>query len=214
MKKAKTIHRERAQQQHTGQQSFLNLFKSLFLSLEPWFPRRQLRPYLGKSDLATVVHALVTSRLDYCNALYVGLPLKTARKLQLVQRAAAMLLTGAGRREHTTPLLSQLHWLPICYRAQFKVLMLSYKALNGSGPKYLADRISAYEPTRALRSSGEALLSVPPVSQARLAGTRERAFSVVAPRLWNTLPVEVRQAPSLMAFRRGLKTWLFEQAFN
>ncbi|XP_067320958.1 uncharacterized protein [Anolis sagrei] len=171
-------------------------------------------PALLKSDLATVVHALVTSRLDYCNALYVGLPLKTARKLQLVQRAAAMLLTGAGRREHTSPLLFQLHWLPICYRAQFKVLVLSYKALNSSGPKYLSDRISAYDPTRTLRSSGEALLSIPPASQARLAGTRERAFSVVAPRLWNTLPVDIRQAPSLMSFRKSLKTWLFEKAFN
>uniref|UniRef100_A0A803TXA5 Reverse transcriptase domain-containing protein n=1 Tax=Anolis carolinensis TaxID=28377 RepID=A0A803TXA5_ANOCA len=142
---------------------------------------RQLRPYLGKSDLATVVYALVTSRLDYCNALYVGLPLKTARKLQLVQRAAARLIMGAAYRERTTPLLSQLHWLPICYRAQFKVLVLTYKALNGSGPTYLSERISSYEPTRTLRSSGEALLSIPPASQVQLVGTRDRAFSVVAP---------------------------------
>nr|XP_060618433.1 uncharacterized protein LOC132767443 [Anolis sagrei ordinatus] len=175
---------------------------------------RANRPYLGKSDLATVVHALVTSRLDYCNALYVGLPLKTARKLQLVQRAAAMVLTGAGRREHTTPLLYQLHWLPISYRTQFKVLALAFKALNGSGPTYLSERISAYQPARTLRSSGEALLSIPPASQVRLAGTRDRAFSVVAPRLWNALPIEIRSASSLMAFRKKLKTWMFEQAFG
>uniref|UniRef100_A0A803TL80 Reverse transcriptase domain-containing protein n=1 Tax=Anolis carolinensis TaxID=28377 RepID=A0A803TL80_ANOCA len=175
---------------------------------------RQLRPFLGRSDLATVVHALVTARLDYCNALYVGLPLKTARKLQLVQRAAARLITGAAYRERTTPLLSQLHWLPICYRAQFKVLVLTYKALNGSGPIYLSEHISSYEPARSLRSSGEALLSVPPASQARLVGTRDRAFSVVAPRLWNTLPTNIRQAPTLLGFRKAVKTWLCAQAFN
>uniref|UniRef100_A0A803T733 Reverse transcriptase domain-containing protein n=1 Tax=Anolis carolinensis TaxID=28377 RepID=A0A803T733_ANOCA len=82
---------------------------------------RQLRPYLVKSDLTTVVHALVTSRLDYCNALYVGLPLKTARKLQLVQRSAARLITGASYRERSTPLFKELHWLPFIFRSQFKV---------------------------------------------------------------------------------------------
>uniref|UniRef100_A0A803TWX8 Reverse transcriptase domain-containing protein n=1 Tax=Anolis carolinensis TaxID=28377 RepID=A0A803TWX8_ANOCA len=174
----------------------------------------QLRPYLGKPDLATVVHALVTSCLDYCNTLYVGLPLKTARKLQLVQRAAARLIIGAAYRERTTPLLSQLHWLPICYRAQFKVLVLTYRALNGSGPNYLSECISSYEPTRVLRSSGEALLSVPLASQVRLVGTRDRAFSVVAPRLWNALPSNVRQAPTLLGFRKAVKTWLCTQAFE
>ncbi|XP_062818981.1 probable RNA-directed DNA polymerase from transposon BS isoform X1 [Anolis carolinensis] len=138
---------------------------------------RQLRPYLKKSDLATVVHALVTSRLDYCNALYVGLPLKTARKLQLVQRSAARFLTGAGYREHTMPQLKQLHWLPINFRAQFKVQVLTYKALHGSVPTYLRDRISSYETVRTLRSSGEALLALPPPSQVRLVGTRERQWS-------------------------------------
>uniref|UniRef100_A0A803TWX2 Reverse transcriptase domain-containing protein n=1 Tax=Anolis carolinensis TaxID=28377 RepID=A0A803TWX2_ANOCA len=88
---------------------------------------RQLRPYLEKSDLTMVVHALVTSRLDNCNALYVGLPLKTARKLQLVQRSAARLLTGANYRARSTPLFKELHWLPFTFRAQFKVQVITYK---------------------------------------------------------------------------------------
>ena len=96
--------------------------------------------------------------------LYVGLPLKSVRKPQLVQRAAARLLTGAGYREHTTPLLKLLPWLPVCFRAQFIVQVMTYKALYGSGPGYLKDCILPDEPTRALRSSGEALLSVPPSS--------------------------------------------------
>uniref|UniRef100_A0A803TKZ4 Reverse transcriptase domain-containing protein n=1 Tax=Anolis carolinensis TaxID=28377 RepID=A0A803TKZ4_ANOCA len=175
---------------------------------------RQLRPYLEKSDLTMVVHALVTSRLDYCNALYVGLPLKTARKLQLVQRSAARLLTGANYRTRSTPLFKELHWLPFIFRAQFKVQVVTYKALNGLEPTYLGDRISPYEPARSLHSSGEALLSLPPPSQSRLVGTRERAFSVMAPRLWNSLPREIRQAPTLLSFRRSLKTWLFQKAFD
>uniref|UniRef100_A0A803SSM3 Reverse transcriptase domain-containing protein n=1 Tax=Anolis carolinensis TaxID=28377 RepID=A0A803SSM3_ANOCA len=76
---------------------------------------RQLRPYLEKSDLTMVVHALVTSRLDYCNALCVGLPLKTVRKLQLVQSTAARFLTGANYRARSTPLFKELHWLPLTF---------------------------------------------------------------------------------------------------
>ena len=73
----------------------------------------QLRPYLDRNNLASVVYALVTSKLDYCNALYVGLPLKTVRKLQLVQNAAARLITGTRRFKHIRPILARLHWLPI-----------------------------------------------------------------------------------------------------
>ncbi|KAF7243586.1 putative RNA-directed DNA polymerase from transposon BS, partial [Varanus komodoensis] len=82
----------------------------------------QLCPYLEYDCLVTVTHALVTSHLYFCNALYVGLPLKTVRILQLVQNRAARLLTGTGRYVHMTPVLRQLHWLPIEVRAQFKVL--------------------------------------------------------------------------------------------
>ncbi|KAF7247270.1 Netrin receptor UNC5B [Varanus komodoensis] len=113
----------------------------------------QLRPYLEYDCLATVTHALVTSRLDFCNALYVGLPLKTVRILQLVQNRAARLLTGTGRYVHMTPVLRQLHWLPIEVRAQFKVLVMTYKALNGLGPGYLKERLHPYLPTSHLFDS-------------------------------------------------------------
>ncbi|KAF7240887.1 putative RNA-directed DNA polymerase from transposon BS [Varanus komodoensis] len=73
----------------------------------------QLRPFLENDCLVTVTHALVTSQLDFCNTLYVGLPLKMVRILQLVQNRAARLLTGTRRCSYITPVLRQLHWLPI-----------------------------------------------------------------------------------------------------
>uniref|UniRef100_A0A8D2KSV3 Reverse transcriptase domain-containing protein n=1 Tax=Varanus komodoensis TaxID=61221 RepID=A0A8D2KSV3_VARKO len=174
----------------------------------------QLRPYLEYDCLATVTHALVTSHLDFCNTLYVGLPLKTVRTLQLVQNRAARLLTGTGRYVHMTPVLRQLHWLPIEARAQFKVLIMTYKALNGLGPGYLNERLRLYMPDHPLRSAGESLLREPSMKEIRRVSTRRRAFSVVAPNLWNSLPKEVRLAPLLLVFRRQVKTFLFKHHFN
>ncbi|KAF7237429.1 Motile sperm domain-containing protein 1 [Varanus komodoensis] len=127
----------------------------------------QLRPYLENDCLATVTHALVTSRLDFCNALYVGLPLKTVWILQMVQNRAARLLAGTGRYSRITPVLYQLHWLPIEVRAQFKVLVITYKALNGLGPGYLKERLLPYLPSRPLRWAAEALLREPSVKDIR-----------------------------------------------
>ncbi|KAF7243052.1 putative RNA-directed DNA polymerase from transposon BS [Varanus komodoensis] len=127
----------------------------------------QLRPYLEYDCLATMTHALVTPRLDFCNALYVGLPLKTVRILQFVQNRAARLLMGTGHYVHMTPVLRQLHWLSIEVRAQFKVLVMTYKALNGLGPGYLKERLHPYMPARPLRSAGEALLREPSVKEIR-----------------------------------------------
>ncbi|XP_070800657.1 uncharacterized protein, partial [Pituophis catenifer annectens] len=154
---------------------------------------------------------LVTSRLDYCNALYMGLPLRSTRRLQLVQNAAARVVTGAAWRSHVTPLLRELHWLPVVFRVRFKVLVITFKALHGIGPSYLRDRLLL--PTtshRPVRSHREGLLGVPSARQCRLVTPRGRAFSVGAPTLWNQLPPEIRRIQDLSAFRRALKTHLFK----
>ncbi|XP_067329759.1 discoidin, CUB and LCCL domain-containing protein 1-like isoform X1 [Anolis sagrei] len=164
---------------------------------------RRLAPYLSRDDLATVIQATVISRLDYCNALYIGLPLSVIRKLKLVQNAAARLPVGIPMRCHITPILLQLHWLPIEHRITFKVMVLTFKALHGLGPMYLRDRLTPYQPQRSLRSEDQDLLEVPSVKTLRLTATRRRAFTAVAPSVWNALPPEVRALRDLPAFRRA-----------
>ncbi len=69
--------------------------------------------------------------MDYCNSLYLGLPKSLLARLQMVQNAAARLLTGAKKHDHITPILASLHWLPVSFRIQFKILLIVFKALNG-----------------------------------------------------------------------------------
>ncbi|XP_005940566.2 uncharacterized protein LOC102297446, partial [Haplochromis burtoni] len=130
-------------------------------------------------DLEKCIHAFVTSRLDYCNSLYTGLHSALVHKLQLVQTAAARLLTGTGRFESITPALSDLHWLPIKLRIDFKILLLTFKIINSTVPSYLTDLLSCYIPGRALRS-GQMLLVRP---RSRLKTRGDRAFAAVAPYL-------------------------------
>ncbi|XP_070796004.1 proto-oncogene Mas-like [Pituophis catenifer annectens] len=85
----------------------------------------QLRPFLDRDALCTVTHALVTSHLDYCNSLYMGLPLRCTRRLQLVQNAAVRVVMGAPHYSHVTPLLHELHWLLVVLQICFKVLILN-----------------------------------------------------------------------------------------
>ena len=150
-----------------------------------------------------MIHATVTSRLDYCNSLYTGLPLNLLRKLQLVQNAAARVLTGTRWRAHITPVLSQLHWLQIGDRIRFKVLMLTFKALNGLGPAYLRDRLFHYSPPRLLRSTDQNLLRVPGPKDIKL-----------APAWWNALLSDIRALQELDQFHRAYKTELFRQAYG
>ena len=92
---------------------------------------RQLRPFLELEDLKTVVHTLVTSRLNFCNVLYIGLPLCLVQKLQLVQNMAESLVTGTPKGADITLVLKSLHWLPISFWVKYKVLVIAFKALHG-----------------------------------------------------------------------------------
>ncbi len=109
---------------------------------------------MSQQDLEKLVHTFIFSRLDYCNGVFTSLPKKSIRQLQLIQNAAAQVLTNTKRVDHITPVLRSLHWLPVSQRIDFKILLLVYKALNGLGPKYITDLPQNYEPSRPLRSSG------------------------------------------------------------
>ena len=180
-----------------------NITKSAFFHLRNV---AKIRPILSRPDAETLVHAFITSRIDYCNALFSGLPSTVTNGLRLVQNAAARLLTRKRKFDHITPTLIALHWLPIPARADFKVLLLTYKALNGLAPTYMSSLIERYTPPRPLRSQNAGLLKVTVPNKVTVGG---RAFTHRAPYLWNALPQAVRDANTLATFKSRLKTHLF-----
>ena len=125
----------------------------------------RIRKYLTKESAAVVVHAFVTSKLDYCNALLYGLPKYQLQRLQYmyVQNTAARVVLQMSRFQHITPVLCELHWLPIQYRIIFKILLLVYKALNGISPSYLAQKLHYCSHTRSMRSVSNELLMQPTI---------------------------------------------------
>ncbi|TWW62665.1 hypothetical protein D4764_04G0013120 [Takifugu flavidus] len=97
----------------------------------------RIRKLPTRHDAEKLIHAFVTSRLDNCNSLLSWCPNNSLRSLQVIQNAAARVLTGIDKRDHITPVLVSLHWLPIKFRIIFKTLLLTYKVLRGLAPSYL-----------------------------------------------------------------------------
>ena len=153
----------------------------------------------------SVVQALITSRLDYCNSLLANLTNTQMKRLKSIQHTAARLVTRTPLREHITPVLKQLHWLPVGCRITYKLMVLVYKCVNGTAPAYLCRLIQPKCRDSRLRQPSDLELHRPVPKKA--IGTT--AFGFVGPDRWNKLPERLRESASLNIFKRDLKTHLF-----
>ena len=163
---------------------------------------------LSREAAEPLVHAFVFSRLDNGNALLAGIPNDLLTRLQRVQNAAARCILGLKKRDRITEALRSLHWLPMRARIDFKILLLTWKALNGQAPGYLASLLTPKHHARELRSSSHQLLEIP---RTNLKTYGDRAFCVVAPKLWNCLPESLKCIKSRDSFKSALKTHLFRR---
>ena len=102
----------------------------------------RIREFSSTQTTEILIHAFVTFKLDHFNSLLCNVPKSVIEKLQSVQNAAARLITRSRRCDHITPILFDLHWLPVSERIKFKILLLTFKALHQQSPTYTQDLIT------------------------------------------------------------------------
>ena len=173
---------------------------------------KQVHRLFSRDVTMRLVSAFVLSRLDYCNAVLASLPKSTIAPLQRAQNAAARLVTGIGLRDHVTPVLQQLHWLPVQYRITFKLCLLMHRIHTKRAASYLTDKVAAtadLQSRAGLRSASTSKYQTP---RTRIK-FGERSFSYVGPSAWNSLPQHIREITDTMRFKKHLKTVLFQRAF-
>ena len=170
---------------------------------------RHIRSFVPRDKFESLVHAFITNKLDLCNSLYYNLPSYLLTRLQNVQSATAKCLLSRKKSESATEALDDLHWLPIRKRIQFKVAVLAFKIFNGQAPQYFIDTIIARKPLRATRLAQLSHLCCPTFTRPRLKSCGDRAFYASSVVVWNGLPESLREIPTLSAFKRGLKSYLY-----
>ena len=132
-------------------------------------------------------------------------------KLQRVQNNLARIVTGGRRRDHITPVLRDLHWLPVAKRIEYKVALITHKVLHQKQPQYLSELVDAYKPSRTLRSSSQHLVTRQTGIKTKLG---ERSFSHASAKTWNSLPTDLRAISEEKQFKSALKTFLFSAHFG
>ena len=171
---------------------------------------RHVRKCLTLDSAKTIACGLVAARLDYCNSLLSGTSKSNIMKLQRVQNDLARVVLQRRWGSPSAPMLTELHWLPIVQRIDYKVALITFKTLSSDRPAYLRELISKYEPTRVLRSLDQELLLTP----FRRTSSAMRAFSHAAPVTWNKLPLFIRKSTTVETYKKLLKTELFRTAFS
>ena len=173
---------------------------------------KMIRHFIPQTSFISLIVQLILSRIDYCNVALIGLPKQQIDRLQLVINAAARLISNTPYHHDITPVLSDLHWLRVPERIEYKICLLMFKSINGLAPCYLSDNIelvSSQQSRRKLRSSSSMDVLVP----ATKTKMGDRSFAVAGANAWNKLPSTLRDSPTLDIFKTRLKTHLFTRSF-
>ena len=150
------------------------------------------------------------SKMDYGNALLYGSTQSDLQRLQRIQNWAAKLINCALKKDHATPYLRELHWLPVRERITFKILVYVYKCIHGLAPPYLTSLLRLHYPARpGLRSASDTTRLFQHNTIRSLQTASNQSFSIAAPQIWNSLAISIRNSPSLDTFKKALKHKLF-----
>ena len=167
-----------------------------------------------RTATTTLVSAFVLSRIDYCNSLLFGSTHDVTSHLQWTQNYAARVILRLPKSSNMTTHLKSLHWLPVKVRSTYKIACLCYHCHSCTAPSYVTDMLHK-KPlhTRNTRSSSYTmpLLNRPAHCKATLG---DRSFSFASSSVWNSIPNDVRCAPSLSSFKSRLKTYLFHSVYK
>ena len=203
---------------HHGGQNYFNFVA--VLSSPHRIQLLQNREFIGAIFLqtstatATLVSAFVLSRIYYCNSLLFGSTLDVTSHLQRIQNYAARVILRLPMSSRITIHLKSLHWLPVKVRSTYKIACLCYHCHSSTAPSYVTDMLHK-KPlhTRNTRSSSYTmpLLNRPAHSKATLG---DRSFSFASSSVWNSIPNDVKCAPSLSSFKSRLKTYLFRSVYK
>ena len=161
---------------------------------------RHIRHLMDRETTNVIACFIISSRLDYCNAILCGVTNRNVDLLKRVQNSLARVVYQAPYRSRTTQLRHSLHWLSIRQCIQYKIASMTFKVRLYHQPAYLSGLVVEHGQTRSLRSANrnQALLVLPRIK----AEIASRAFRVAAPKTWNDLPLDIRITTSIRSFHQ------------
>ena len=173
-----------------------------------------IKKYIDVESLKKLVISGVISRLDYCNSIYCNLPNCKLKRLQIIMNRAARLIKGTSRHDRITPVLIELHWLPIKARIKYKICVMTHKILQTGKPGYLRDLLIVINPeedgvSTRRAASGQSLFEPRVASSIGF-----RSFKSASPRMYNSIPLDLRQIVNTQNFKDKLKTFLFTDCYD
>ena len=174
-----------------------------------FFRIQNIRKFPTQDATETLVLSLVISHLDYCNVILYGISNCDIAKLQRIQNMCAKLVLNRRKSDSSKQALYDLHWLPIKARIKFKILVYMYNCRVGNAPPYFTDLLTTKVQNRCLRSSASSVVSYEvPLNKCKTFS--DKCFSTIGPKLWNDLPLNIRQCSSVDSFKKHLKTHFLE----